>query len=87
MIYFVTICVSNRKPVLADENVFVAFKNAATKLRDWTVLGAILMPDHLHVIVVPTEDRHAKIGNFAAAIKRWMRQQLNAFMEMATWLF
>jgi REP-associated tyrosine transposase len=78
VIYFVTICVANRKPVLANENVFIAFKNAATKLRDWTVLAAILMPDHLHVIVAPTEDRDAKIGNFAAAMKRWMRQELNA---------
>jgi len=78
VIYFVTICVANRKPVLAHENVFIAFKNAAAKLRDWTVLAAILMPDHLHVIVAPREDRGAKIGNFAAAIKRWMRQELNA---------
>jgi REP element-mobilizing transposase RayT len=39
-------------------------------MRDWTVLAAILMPDHLHVIVSQTEDRHAKIGNFASAMKR-----------------
>jgi REP element-mobilizing transposase RayT len=62
--------VANRTPVLANENTFVAFKNAAAKLRDWTVLAAILMPDHLHVIVSPTADRHAKIGNFASAMKR-----------------
>jgi REP element-mobilizing transposase RayT len=36
------------------------------------------MPDHLHVIAAPIEDREAKIGNFAAAVKRWMRQELNA---------
>jgi len=36
------------------------------------------MPDHLHVIVSQTEDRHAKIGNFASAMKRRMRQELNA---------
>ncbi len=78
MIYFVTICVANRKPVLANENAFIAFKNAVAKLHYWTVLAAILMPDHLHVIAVPTADREAKIGNFAAGIKRWMRQELNA---------
>jgi len=78
VIYFVTICVADRKPVLANENAFVAFKNAAAKLRDWTVLAAILMPDHLHVIAAPTIDRNAKVGNFSAAIKRWMRQELNA---------
>jgi putative transposase len=78
VIYFVTICVADRKPVLADEKAFIAFKNAAAKLRDWTVLAAILMPDHLHVIAAPTTDRDAKVGNFSAAIKRWMRQELNA---------
>ncbi len=74
--YFITICVANPKPVLANENAFIAFKNAAAKLRDWTVLAGILMPDHLHVIVAPTKDRDAKLGNFTAAIKRWMRQEI-----------
>jgi putative transposase len=78
VIYFVTICVANRRPVLTNGPALTAFKNAAAKLRDWTVLAAILMPDHLHVIAAPTEDRDAKIGNFAAAIKRWMRQELDA---------
>jgi REP element-mobilizing transposase RayT len=78
VIYFVTICVANRRPVLANARAFTAFKHAAAKLCDWTVLAAILMPDHLHVIAAPTEDRDAKIGNFAAAIKRWVRQELDA---------
>lgn len=77
VIYFVTICVANRRPVLANENVFIAFKKAAAKLRDWTVLAGILMPDHFHVIVAPTQDRDAKLGNCVAALKRWMRQELN----------
>ena len=78
VVYFVTICVQNRRPVLANERAFTAFKTAADRLRDWTVLAAILMPDHLHVIVTPTEDREAKLGNCLAAIKRWMRQDLGA---------
>jgi REP element-mobilizing transposase RayT len=78
VIYFVTICVADRKPVLANEAVFQAFKIAVAKLRRWTVLAAILMPDHLHVIVSPTEDRHAKLGNFSAALKRSIREELNA---------
>ena len=69
---------ANRRPVLANEEAFGAFKNAATKLGDWRVLAAILMPDHIHIIVVPTQDRDAKVGNCVAALKRWMRQELNA---------
>ena len=76
VIYFVTICVANRQHVLANDMAFAAFKTAAAKLRDWIVLAAILMPDHLHVIVAPSENRDAKIGNFSGAIKRWMRQEM-----------
>ena len=78
MIYFVTICVTNRQVVLANETAFNAFKAAIGKLENWRILAAMLMPDHLHVIVAPIESRNAKLGNFSAALKRWMRQELNA---------
>lgn len=78
VIYFVTICVANRKSVLANEPAFNAFKNAIARLRDWKVLAGILMPDHLHVIVAPMEDRELNLGNFSGALKRWMREELHA---------
>ena len=78
VVYFVTMCVADRQPVLANDKAFLAFKIAAAKLRDWIILAATLMPDHLHFIATPTEDRDAKVGNLSAAIKRWMRQELNA---------
>jgi REP element-mobilizing transposase RayT len=76
VIYFVTICVADRKPVLANDGAFNAFKIAASKLKNWKVLAAVLMPDHLHVIATPTEDRDARIGDFSAALKRWMREEI-----------
>jgi putative transposase len=76
VIYFVTICVADRRPVLANDRAFDAFKRAASNLQGWRVLAAVLMPDHLHLIVTPTEDRDARIGRFSAAIKRWMRSEL-----------
>src|SRR6266481_1029582 len=78
VIYFVTICVADRKPVLANNEAFDAFMVAASKLRHWHILAAILMPDHLHVVVTPRENREAKLGNFSAALKRWMREELKA---------
>ena len=44
------------------------------------VLAAVLMPDHLHVVVAPSE-RGGRLGNFSAALKRWMRKELNASWE------
>lgn len=76
VIYFVAICVAGRKPVLANEQAFSAFKVTVSKLTQWEVLAAVLMPDHLHVIAAPTEDRAAPVGHFSAAIKRWMRKKI-----------
>lgn len=59
--YFVTICVANRKPVLANKEALKAFSVAASKLQDWRVLAAMLMPDHLHVVVAPAKDHDAKL--------------------------
>jgi REP element-mobilizing transposase RayT len=56
---------------------FSAFKRAVARLRHWKVLAAVLMPDHLHVVVAP-EDRDAKVGNFSGALKRWIREELGA---------
>ncbi len=78
VVYFVTICVQGRKRVLDNTAAFDAFKQADARLRDWTILAAILMPDHMHVIVSPSHDREAKLGNFSGAIKRWIRQSLDA---------
>jgi putative transposase len=76
VIYFVTICVADRKPVLANDDVFNAFKIAASKLKHWKILAGVVMPDHLHVIVTPIEDRDARIGDFSAALKRWIRKEI-----------
>ena len=78
VIYFVTICVANRKPVLANKASLKAFNIATAKLQEWRVLAAMLMPDHLHAVVSPRKDRDAKLGNFSGALKRWMREELNA---------
>ena len=82
VIYFVTICVADRKRVLANEAAFNAFEIALSKLKQWEVLAAVLMPDHLHVIAAPTDDRDAAVGNFSAAIKRWMSEEMSRDGEL-----
>src|SRR4029077_16759619 len=77
VIYFVTICVADRKRVLANDRAFNAFKIAASKMKHWEILAAVLLPDHLHVIVAPADDRDARVGDFSAALKRWMREEMN----------
>jgi putative transposase len=76
--YFITLCVEDRKRVLANAEALTAFEACVARLEGkWFIHSAILMPDHLHLIAYPFE-RHAAIGNLSAAIKRWMRQTLQA---------
>ena len=73
VLYFVTFNVSGRRRVLANAPAFAAWKLAISKLKDWTVIAGVMMPDHIHVLTYPN-DRDADVGNFSAAVKRWMRQ-------------
>jgi REP element-mobilizing transposase RayT len=78
IIYFLTFCVAGRQKVLANEASFAALKSAVVRAGNkWVVIAAILMPDHVHLLIAPTE-RDASLGNASAAIKRWMRQELKA---------
>jgi len=77
VVYFLTFCVAKRHSVLANDRAFAAFKNAVSKLKDWPLIAGLLMPDHIHVLVAPV-NRDAVVGNFAGALKRWIRQELKA---------
>jgi len=77
VIYFLTLCVANRHKVLANDCAFVAFKTATAPLTKWNVIAAILMPDHVHLLIARLE-REAAVGNASAALKRFIRQDLKA---------
>lgn len=74
VIYFVTFNVAGRRKVLANAPAFAALQLAIGKLTAWTVIAAVMMPDHVHVLTAPTE-RDANVGNFSGAVKRWVRQE------------
>src|ERR1700730_15804097 len=57
IIYFVTFCMHDRRKVLANSETFEAIKTAIAQLRKWHVLAAVIMPDHVHLIVSPVENR------------------------------
>jgi REP element-mobilizing transposase RayT len=70
IIYFVTLCVENRRKVLANLKTFEAIKTTIKELRRWHVLAGVIMPDHTHWIVSPIEDRELSVGDFATGFKR-----------------
>jgi len=75
--YEISRCRAGR-PVLANFETLEALKLVRAKFQDWKILAAVIMPDHMHIIVTPTKDREAPVSNLSAALKRWMRQELRA---------
>ena len=78
IIYFVTLFVEGRRPVLANSHTLEAVKKAISQLRRWDVMAAVIMPEHAHMVVAPVEDRELSIGDFAAAFKRLLRKSLGS---------
>jgi putative transposase len=78
IIYFVTLCVKGRRKALANAKMFDAIKTAIQELRRWDVLAAVIMPEHVHFIVGPREDRGLSIGDFATDLKRLVRKSLGS---------
>lgn len=77
IIYFVTICVKDRRKVLSNAAVFEAIKRTIAQLKRWRVLAGVVMPDHAHWIVSPVENRELSAGDFSNALKRLLRKELD----------
>ena len=77
VVYFLTFCVARRKEGLANQAAFAAFEFAITCLANWKVIAAVLMPDHIHLLISPN-DHEVAVGNASGALKRWMRPPLAA---------
>ncbi len=84
IIYFVTLCLQGRPQVLANVKVFEAIKSTIGLLRRWNVLAGVVMPDHVHFIVSPKEDRAVSVGDLAAGFKRLLREDENLHNK---WLY
>ncbi len=77
VVYFLTFCVARREMVLANEATFAAFQTAIRRLMKWNVIAAVLMPDHVHLLIAP-KDREEAVGDAAGALKRWIRREVRA---------
>ena len=69
-------CVKDRRQVLATPTVFDAMKETIAQLHKWHVLAGVVMPDYVHWIVAPVEDRDLSLGDFSHGFKRVLRKRL-----------
>ena|ERR1044071_3666653 len=73
-VYFITFCIEKRRPVLANPDAWEVCLRVLLRLNEWTTLAAIAMPDHLHILVAPS-DRDASVAAFSKWFKRWFNQE------------
>ena len=76
IVYFVTLCVKERRRLLANARVLEAIQVTVADPRKWRLLAAVVMPDHMHFLITPMEDRGLSMGDFANGFKRLLRKRL-----------
>jgi len=75
--YFVTLCTAERTPGLADAGIASAIRTEVMACQadgHWRVRGAVIMPDHLHLLVVLTGT--LSLGRVVARLKAKTRESL-----------
>jgi REP element-mobilizing transposase RayT len=74
VIYFITMCVKDRKYVLARPDVFAEIEKFCRHNPNWNTIAAVVMPDHVHALVSPKRNRDARVTQYAAGLKRTVRR-------------
>lgn len=85
--YFITICVGGRRPVLNNPEIFGAILKVCDLHEQWQTLAAIVMPDHFHALVRPVRSRDAKITQYSAGLKRFVRRETKAIWKWQDGVF
>ena len=75
--YFITICVGVRRPVLNNPETFGAILTIVTCMNNGKP-SRVVMPDHLHALVRPLANRDARITQYSAGLKRFVRRETKA---------
>jgi REP element-mobilizing transposase RayT len=86
-IYFVTICVAARRPILANDRAVsvlrVEFQSAPARY-GWTVGRFVVMPDHLHFFCTGDETLgSASLSRFIGGLKQWTAKAILRDMGFA----
>ena len=73
LVFFLTVCVAGRRPVLADPriaDILVQAWRHATALHGWHVGRYVIMPDHVHFFASPVSDAAKDLSKL---LKYWKR--------------
>jgi REP element-mobilizing transposase RayT len=73
LVFFLTVCVAHRRPVLADPriaDILVQAWRHATSLHGWLIGRYVIMPDHVHFFASPLGEVAKNLSGF---LKYWKR--------------
>jgi len=73
VVYFLTICVSVRQNLLANDAAWNVIQKILRRLSRWKTLCIVVMPDHIHLLTAPLE-RELSIASFLKWFKRWFNE-------------
>jgi len=83
-LFFVTICVGDRMPVLACATAHDMLQRTwvrALPVYDWMVGRYVVMPDHVHFFAAPANDGAKDLSAFVGGWKRWTRRMIREAMS------
>ena len=78
-IYFITTCVSGRKPLLATSaahEILVEEWSGMRKRHGWTVGRYVVMPDHVHFFVSPEPSTEKPLNQAVGKWKEWSAKRI-----------
>ncbi|HME86372.1 MAG TPA: transposase [Roseiarcus sp.] len=79
-LYFLTICVAGRRPILANDQAFDILRGefgAARERYGWTVGRFVVMPDHLHFFCMSDDlPDSSSLSRFIGGFKQWSAKRI-----------
>jgi putative transposase len=81
VIYYVTCCTFNRRPVFSGEARVELALHELKKTRSllgWQVGGVVVMPDHVHLFCAPPEREECLLSRFMGAWRSSVSRNLHA---------
>jgi putative transposase len=88
-VYFLTVCVAERRNVLADPlavGILLSAWRSAPKIHGWIVGRYVVMPDHVHFFAAPTPEAKS-LSDFMRDWKKWTARQISdqRFAAVPVW--
>ena len=79
VLFFVTFCTADRRPILANPTVFALVRDAlgtGPKRYGWQTSRLVVMPDHVHLFCAPIGQTPHALSTFIGGIKKWTARQI-----------